>query len=310
MVVGHQKQLRLLRFMAQTGSLPHALLFSGQEHLGKRTVAFELAKLLYCSVDSVGRPCQQCRFCQDIDKGINPDIILIESRGKQIQIDQIKQVQNSLSLKSAQDNFKVVIIDNAHQMSTISQQAFLKTLEEPRGKTVIILITSKPYLLLPTIRSRVQEIKFFPLAPKEFEDFLRKEKIVGDFAKIMKLSGRRPGVAIDLLSDRKAIQYQERILKDLQALCRSDLYKRFHWSQNVAKNPQQISEILELWLRFFRGLLLVKMGSGRDKVGMFIKSYSLEHLQKIIGVLQEISFAISTSNVNPRLALDVLMLEI
>lgn len=310
MIVGHQRQFQFLRYMAQTGQLPHALLFSGEERLGKKTVALELAKMLHCeSTDMDSVPCQRCPSCRAITKGIYADLLLVEPQNKQIKIAQVRDVSNFLSLSAAAGRHKVAIINNAHLMTVSAQQAFLKTLEEPRGNVVILLVTSKPYTLLPTIISRVQQIKFFPVSTQELIDFLREKGVpYEDYQDIIKLSARRPGAVLEFLSDKKSIRQQMKTLKDIQALCGSALHERFEWAQNMAKNPQGISEILELWLRFFRGLLIMKLRSG-SKIRAF-PDYSLNHLQRIIGFLQEVDFAISNSNVSPRSALDVLMLEL
>ena len=347
MIVGHQKQLQFLQYMARTGSLPHALLFSGEDGLGKKTIAFDVAKMLNCqALGAGGEACQKCRLCVAIANGIHPAVVFAEpqvnsnsavsSKGggqaKSIQIAQIRRLERYLSMRSAFSpggggGHKVIIIDGAHEMTIPAQHAFLKTLEEPRGNAVIILITPKPHLLLPTVISRSQQLKFFPVPQKELENFLAEKGTPKDLMlKIIKLSLRRPGMALRLLADEKKLKHKEKILKDVQDIYNSNLSQRFQWSQDMAKDPQAIPEFLDFWLRFFRGLMLAKMGllaplevaglsralllTGRSAAPRQFFGYSLSHLRKIINTIQEVDLAITTSNVNPRLALDVLMLEL
>ncbi|MBU2634891.1 DNA polymerase III subunit delta', partial [Patescibacteria group bacterium] len=140
---GHQKQWQFLKKSAELGRLPHALLFYGQEGLGKKALAIEFSKFL-------------------IKKTSPPDFILIEPQGKEIQIAQIRSLIQGLSFKPYLADFKIAVINKAHLMSQESQNCFLKFLEEPTDKTYLILITEYPAMLLPTILSRVQKLRFFP----------------------------------------------------------------------------------------------------------------------------------------------------
>jgi len=99
-----------------------------------------------------------------IKKGIHPDFMLVEKKeGKDLKVEQIEDFIKFLSLKASFGGFKIGIIDRAHLMNRYAQNAVLKTLEEPHGKTLLILIADSKELLLPTIVSRLQEIRFFPL---------------------------------------------------------------------------------------------------------------------------------------------------
>ena len=111
-MIGHQKQRQLLKVLSESSRIPHGLLFSGQDQLGKKTLAIEFIKYLNCL--SKKKPCQTCRSCQDIDKNNHPDFILIEPDGKEIKISQIRDLIWKLSLYSYSAPFKTAIIDNAH----------------------------------------------------------------------------------------------------------------------------------------------------------------------------------------------------
>lgn len=267
MINNQRKQWEFLKRSFELGRLPHALLFFGQEHLGKKKLAVEFARLF---------------LGKDIEKGINPDFILVEpggkpasapqsgaSAGKEIQISQIRNLIEKLSFKPYLANLKIALINNAHLMTQEAQNCFLKFLEEPKDKTFLILITAYPSLLLPTILSRVQKIRFFPT--KEFQ--------------------------------QKEINHQFTL--DLNRIVRSDLAARFQYAKDVSQDS--LGEILDSWLRCFRGVFLCRLNG--QKTERF-SQYSLAKLKNIIKQIQSTKFLISTTNINPRLALEILLMKI
>src|SRR5439155_12638026 len=121
-----------------------------------------------------------CQNCLAIEKGSYPDLLFIKSSNSQssikdevdkmeIDVAQVREAQNFLSYKSYYGGFKAVIVDDADRMNQEAQSCFLKTLEEPKGKTIIILNSSKPQILLQTITSRSQEIKFFNVKTEDLK---------------------------------------------------------------------------------------------------------------------------------------------
>ena len=144
MIIGHKNQWNFLKKSAELDRLSHAYLFSGENQLGKKTLAIEFVKFLNCSAkDFSEKPCQVCRNCQDVQKKAHPDFVLIEPENshKEIQISQIRNLIWKLSLRPYSAVFKVAILDKAHSMSQEAQSCFLKLLEEPKGKALLILIT-------------------------------------------------------------------------------------------------------------------------------------------------------------------------
>ncbi|MCX6759889.1 MAG: hypothetical protein NTW46_00915 [Candidatus Nealsonbacteria bacterium] len=306
-MLGHNKQRKLLLNMALSGDLPHAFLFSGQEQLGKKNIATELAKFLFC--EDKKKPCGECRSCKDIAKNCHPDFIAnFNEPGKEIQIKDIRDLIWKLSLKPYIAPFKIALIDNAHLMNTESQSCFLKTLEEPKGKVLIILVTSYPEMLLSTILSRVQQIKFFPVESGEIKKYLLKsgesEEKAGHIAA---LSMGRPGRAMELALDNDKIEECEKIIADLKKIRASDLGIRFQYAKKVLADEDsnfKLKEILESWLNYFRTMLLEKI-SGKEKDG-----YSISKIKKIINKIQTIYYLVSTTNVSQKLALEIVMMEI
>lgn len=313
MLIGHQKQWQFLKKSAKSGKISHAYLFSGPEHLGKKKIALEFVKL----INRWQGPIEDGR----VVGGWSPDLILIApQQGGEIQISQIKELIQKLSLKSYSAPFKCAILDKAHLMNQEAQNCFLKTLEEPKGKTLLILITESPEMLFPTIRSRCEIIKFFPVKTAEIENYLETRALAkrGDerssstnqgipekeSAQIIKLSMGRPGLAIDFISDPQKLENQKRIIKELIEISKSDLSFRFQYVRDLSKNPN-LKEILEVWLFYFRSILLGSLTPKFKSPG-----YTPPRLKNILKKIQSTIFLISNTNINSRLALEILMLEL
>lgn len=308
-IIGHQKQRQFLKRIAEKGRIPHALLFYGQEQLGKKTLAVEFIKYLDCQEKH--RPCQVCRSCQDIQKGLHPDFNLIEPEisCQGIQISQIRDLIWKLSLCSYSAPFKAAVIDKAHLMTQAAQNSFLKILEEPKGKTLLILITEYPEMLLPTILSRVQKIRFSSVKSKEIENYLLKQGASQSNAEYLSLlSLGRPGMAINFLLDSQKLKNQEKLISDLIKISNSDLAFRFQYAKSLSKEKGSIKEILDVWLGYFRKVFISRL-AGKETIKDF-SQYPLSKLKNIIKIIQSTNFLLSTTNVNSKLALEILLMEI
>ena len=300
-IIGHQRITQILRKSFEAGKISHAYLFFGPDRVGKKRVALELIKFLNCSS---GGPCQDCRTCKEIEKGSSPDLILIEPEKKEIRISQIRGLSWKLSLQPYSASFKSAIIDDAHLMNLEAQSALLKTLEEPKGRAVIVLVTAFPELLLPTIISRTERIRFSPVAKEEIEKYLKGQGASGEkIEKLLSVSLGRPGEAIDFLENPQKLEERNQKIEELEKLIDSPLSSRFQYAKKISEDPKVLIEILNIWLRYFRKDLLsvLDQSSGR---------YSLPKLRKIINLIQDISFLISKTEVNRRLALEMILLEL
>jgi len=156
----HELQNRI-----QAEKLPHALLFVGSQGCGKADFARQLAFSLLCySPDDAGEACGKCQACGLVAAGTHPDLRIVEpeEEGKGILIDTIRSVGEFLTLKGQYGRRQIVIINPAEAMNRLAANSLLKTLEEPTPEALLILVSSKPSLLLPTIRSRCQQVVFPP----------------------------------------------------------------------------------------------------------------------------------------------------
>jgi len=304
-LIGHHHIYQFLKKSNEAGKVSHAYLFFGPERVGKKTVALEFIKLLNCQEKNVyKKPCQSCQFCKDIQKESHPDLIVIEPVKKEIQISQIRNLSWKLSLRSYSASFKTAIIDEAHLMNREAQSALLKTLEEPRGQTAIILITAFPELLLSTIVSRTERIRFSPVAKEEIEGYLKQRGVSKEKSdKLLSISLGRLGEIIDFLDNPQKLEERDQKIKELENLISSPLSYRFQYAKKKAENPQALKEIFDVWLRYFRDKLFFTLDGSSEK-------YSLKKLKKVINLIQDINFLISKTEVNRRLALEILLLEL
>jgi len=291
MIIGHNKQWQYLLKSKETGRLSHAYLFCGQEKLGKKKLALELISLL---------------FGQDISKTSHPDLTLIEPEGKEIQIGQIKQLIWNLSLKPYSAPLKVALIDRAHLMNEEAQASLLKTLEEPKGETLLVLVSEEPKYLLPTIVSRVQTIKFYPVAREEITSYLTAEGLGKEESEeLFKISLGSPGLAVDYAADPQRLGAFKKKESEFAEISKSALHSRFQYAKNLSEDPKNLKDTLDVWISYLREVLLLKVKTGKEEGG-----YSVSKLKTILLLIQDINYLILNTNVNSRLALEKLMTEL
>jgi len=163
-IIGQPLPIRVLERFLHTAQVPHALLFTGIEGIGKRTTATALAMALNCRDEGAERPCGQCRTCRQIREGRHPDIIEVAPSKGMVRIDQIRQLLAALAMKPFSARKRVVMVTDAQTMNAESANALLKVLEEPPADTTLVLTARQRDDLLPTIASRCRHIRFSPLA--------------------------------------------------------------------------------------------------------------------------------------------------
>ena len=176
-IIGQQKQLTVLRTALANGRLHHAYLVLGPEGVGKHLAAVALAKALHCS-EIEDDFCGICVNCRRIADGNHPDVRVIEalSGKKEISIQQIRELERELNFRSFTGKRKIAIIDPATLLNLSSQNALLKTLEEPPQDCLIVLIAANAGGLLPTLRSRCLRLSFAPLMRDEIAGFLQSHR--------------------------------------------------------------------------------------------------------------------------------------
>jgi DNA polymerase III subunit delta' len=185
-ILGQTQPKQTLKNALQNNSMAHAYLFYGQESIGKKYTAIELAKTLNCAESTENESCDKCLSCRKIENRTHPDFFFIEpvkstptAREETIKVEPIRELQRKLAFLPYEGKVKVAVIDDADLMNLQAANSFLKTLEEPPSATMLVLISSHPFKLLPTLISRCQAIKFQPLSPENIKKIL-KETMAGE----------------------------------------------------------------------------------------------------------------------------------
>jgi DNA polymerase-3 subunit delta' len=325
-LVGQSRVVSLLQRSLERGSIAHAYLVTGPPHVGKMTLALELAQALNCQGQGDAPPCGVCDSCQKIASGKHADVQVIglnANGATEIGIDQIREMQHSSSLPPFEGRHKVFIIDRAELMSTEAANCLLKTLEEPAAGVVFILLTTSGGVLPATVVSRCQTLELPPLPASEVENVLSQRWGVEQqrAGLLARLSHGRLGWAISAASDDSLLQQRAERLEGLLDIIGGDYESRFAYvNQLVAWFGQSrglVREILDLWLDWWRDLLLVKLGSGdaitnidhEAALAEIARGYRLGQIRAVISGVQATGEQLR-QNANPRLAFEVLMLTI
>ena len=267
-IAGHEFQREILRRAAAENLVSHAYLFTGPDGVGKRLVALEFAGIVNCTSGGTGPSKCGCGSCRKVEKGIHPDVVIVEFAGvKNIKVDQVRdEIEEKLYLKPFEGRFKVVIVDEAEKLNNSAQNAFLKTLEEPPPASIIILVTSRPGALLPTIRSRCQPLNFGALPERYIADVLaEKTGLSPDEAELYaRVSSGSLGAALGL--DAETMEWRREFLSALGGMNAGSASGitslAEHLSESASEDPAKLDlafRFISLWLR---DIALLKIGSG------------------------------------------------
>jgi DNA polymerase-3 subunit delta' len=321
-VIGHPKAVALLERSLDGKHLSHAYLFVGPRHVGKTTLATDLAQALNCA--GPDRPCGTCSPCTRIAAGKHPDVHIIglgPDKKTEVSIDQIRDMQQAAALPPFEGKYKVFIIDDTESLSLEAANSLLKTLEEALPQQVYILLATAENLVLPTIISRCQRIQLHPVPHTTIaRTLVESYDIPKDRAEALAhMSKGCPGWAINAAQKGALVEERSDRLSSLIGAIKADTEGRFAYAaelaQEFSKNRRYGDEILALWLDWWRDLLLVK---GRDAQSITNIDYhstlveqaarcSLLQIKEFVLRLVE-ARGMLRQNVNTRLMLETLML--
>lgn len=316
-IIGHDRIVEVFRRAVRSGKVPHSYIFEGPAGCGRRKTALALIQALYCR-EVADDACGVCPSCRKVASGNHGDIRFIEPLPdkRDISIDQLRELQRELALRPYEAPRKACLIEPAERMNVSSSNSLLKTLEEPPGDAIIILLTENAGILLPTIRSRCQVIRFSPLAP----ELVRRLLVAG---------GMAPDTA-DLIAPFAdgSMQRAAELDDDALALRRSSLLSRmtslnpgkiatiFDCSEELAGNRDETLESLDLLLSLTRDMVYLLSGSSdivntsvRAALESFAGRLSLHKALAIMESISETRRAVQR-NANGKLALDCLFMRL
>lgn len=220
-VVGHGTVKQSLQRAVEQGRVNHAYIFTGPSAVGKFTVAKIFAASILCARGG----CGECNVCRRVLEEKHPDVTFIRPAGKNIPVDRIRELRLSAFRKPMEADRSVYIIKNAERMWEEGASTLLKVLEEPPGNAVFILITSNRAGMLPTIRSRCQEIEFAALPAADLAGYLVERKGISpdEAMLIVRLTGGVLGRALDWCDERWRLARRDNVIRIARALRRADL---------------------------------------------------------------------------------------
>ncbi|MFH1781015.1 MAG: hypothetical protein ABH835_00125 [Patescibacteria group bacterium] len=321
-VVGHQKQIEYLQKTIKNGKIGHAYLISGPKNVGKNNLALNFIYTLYCTGPDKKKPCHKCDNCSQLKKQIHPDFIHIqpEEEGKIIAIKQIRGAIEKISKKTLSNNYKICLIEKADLLSLEAANALLKTLEEPKGKTVIILTADKN-TLPETIISRCQTISLQPVPAQDIYDFvLNKTNSRDQASTISRLSMHLPGKSEAFLKNKNAIKKINSATSDFVSLLAIKGIEKNRLQEKIIKKQEKNNEILnkiQVWQSILRDLLMVQNFHeeyifNREYIDQLERTAKTITTKKIITNINKLEIIKNNNkkNINTKLALDNFLLNL
>ena len=225
-LIGHAATIAYLKKNIAEEKFPHAVIFSGEEGIGKRLAAEICAAALLCENPVDGSPCGACESCRLVAAKTHPDFYVVEAEAtkttRNIKIGQIREMQTQAALRPINSSRRVVIIDGAELMNNAAANCLLKTIEEPPSRTIFILLTANRSSLLMTIRSRCMTINFDKLTAEQIRDALITRDVEQSEAERLSIiAGGSFGRALKL-KDSGGAQLRETALDTLEKISRNE----------------------------------------------------------------------------------------
>ena len=274
---GHDDLIEGFRRVVARGRLAHAYLFTGPPGVGKRLFAVELGRALLCEQPPAPlTACDRCPACLQIDAGTHPDFVTAGRPPEvhELPIEVMREVCGHFGLRPARGRGKVVIVDDADDLNEESSNCFLKTLEEPPPRSVLILIGSGRERQLPTIVSRCQVVTFAPLPPAVVREVLAANGVEPkQLDRLVRLGAGSPGLAL-ALADEALWAFRDRLLKGLSARPVDPVALSKAWMEHVeeagkdsAAQRKRAGLVVRLLIDFFDDLLAVASGGEARRTG-------------------------------------------
>jgi DNA polymerase-3 subunit delta' len=312
-IAGHQKNIAVIKRILGSARIAHAYLFSGPEGIGKGKVARAFIQQLFCAT---GTGCGVCSSCRKIVSGNHPDIHTLQPDGQFIKIDQVRALQKELGYRPYEAVRKACIIEDAEKLNQSSGNALLKTLEEPPGNAIIFLLTAAAENVLPTIRSRCQQLAFAGVPEEAIEALLLARGVAAETARVAAaLADGSVARALDFCDADDSSDRRE-IIERACRIARTELSTSFAFGELFDKEREKALQSLELLLGFWRDMLHYRNGSAttanRDLMDLLAKESGRRNSTVImdgIETLLKTRRAIQR-NANVRLAMDVLGMKL
>lgn len=321
-MLGHDWAAKLLKEHIVRKSTRHAYLLTGPYGVGRRTLALRFAQALNCpQPPSPGEACRNCRTCKQIENMQYADLSVVEAdrMGGILKVDQVRELQRTLALAPYEARYRVALLLRFEESNPSAANALLKTLEEPPSQVILVLTAESGERLLPTIVSRCEVLRLRPLPVQLVEEGLQTLwDLPGDQARLLAhLSGGRPGYALRLHRDPEALANRQTCLDEHHRLLSSNRVARFAYAEKLSKDRETLRHTLQVWLSYWRDVLLSTAGAAaplanldrKAEIEALAEHLTMEAARRTVAALEKTSDLLE-SNVNARLATDVLLLDL
>ena len=325
--IGHDKAVSMLRHSLQEERLSHAYLLVGPQHVGKMTLALDLARAVNCVGEE--KPCGECGQCRRVSDALHADVRVVgidagPDGGRNrvvIGIDQVREAQREASLKPFEGRYRVFIFEGAEHLSEEAANGLLKTLEEPPEQVLLLLLATDAAALPPTVVSRCQQLELRPLPAFQIAQELATRYDADDeaAAEVARLSRGRIGWAFEAIEDPDILQRRSTRLQAFEEALQGRLEQRLSYLADLARRLAADRDIVRQeigeWLEWWRDVLMIKEGgssfvtnlSRMEPLGVVAKGLSLAQIGDAIRDVRD-TLEYVERNVNLRLALEQLMM--
>lgn len=343
-LIGNGWASELLARHIAHGALRHAYLITGPAGVGRRTLALRLAQALACTApSSPGHPCRQCATCQRIERMQHPDLSTVQAEqeievpksehpdgvkkiphiGGVLKVEQIRELQHRLALAPYEAPYRIALLLRFEEAHLSAANALLKTLEEPNPQVILVLTAESAESLPATIVSRCEILRLHPAAIDELAAGLISRGVEPDLAQLYAhISAGLPGYALRLAQTKELRDQRSEWIEELYRLCGANRTERFEYARyllppDLRLKVEELKLKLALWGTFWRDVLLRASGANATITNMdwdveINALASQMEAQVAYQVLDGIDRTLShlRANVNPRLAFEVLLLDL
>jgi DNA polymerase-3 subunit delta' len=317
-VVGHEWAIDHLVRSLNADRLRHAYLIIGPESIGKTTFARAFAQAVNCLSEET-RPCGVCRACTLIAQDAYADVNLIQAEENKLKIEQVRDLVQTLALRPVEGRYRVIILRRFNRATGPAMDALLKTLEEPPPYVLLLLTADNVEGLLATIRSRCQPINLRPAPLTQVRQALETAyQLEPDEAALLaQLSGGRLGWAARVMADESLLAQRAEWLDQLEGALGRTRAGRFALADTLSKDKMGLLAGLDLWQSYWRDVLLMAHHAAtpivnrdrRHALEQIARNIKNEDTYRVLQAIRRTTRYIN-QNVNSRLALEVLMLDL
>ena len=326
-LIGQETARTALLRAIERGHLAHAYLFEGPPGVGKRGAALGLAMALNCTT-APGVGCGACDVCRRIEAGIHPDVPTFgpSGPGGQIVIDDARAIQALARSRPHEAAARIIVVDDADAMNTSTANCLLKTLEEPLARNHLVLCTSAPDRLLPTIRSRTQDVRFRPLPVAQLVELARRHGLTdaraqiaatladGSAARLLALAAEEDGGAA-----AQTVAALRAAVTDARASAAFDFAAAQTGDRAGKAGKEELGRLLDLTARLYRDAIALAAGApelavlrgdgGGATDAQALAALGVERLNRALAAIVDAQEAL-LANVNPTLAIERLLIAL